>query len=72
MSKILKETCSLCGGHVPEQCDGREFELVYYTRSRRLCKGRDGIFKKKNGQYYYHYVMGHGGEWDTEVMEKKN
>jgi len=70
MARILKHICTLCGGQIPEKCDGKEFKLVEYNWSRNLCKGRDGIFlNEKDGKYYYHFVRGHGQEWDTEVIE---
>lgn len=72
MAIISQPTCSNCGQKVPEQCDGRVFKLKKYTDppydKMRYCKGGDGIFLGKDGKYYYHFVMGHGTDWNTEAI----
>jgi len=63
MSKIQRLVCEICN---QVDCDGVVYVAVNktnrnYMSQRRVCKNIEDV-EKRNGEYYYHWVMAHGIE----------
>jgi hypothetical protein len=71
--KRLIAVCTICG---EESCDGKEYMYPDQIPENRgkgapdtTCTSQTFV---KNGKRYIHIVMGHGCEWDVEVIPKED
>lgn len=63
MAKIL--VCEKCKR---EKCDGILYKIKGDKSKFTFCENDENAFWK-NGVLMYHYIMGHGNEWN-EIAEK--
>jgi hypothetical protein len=69
------QICTHCKKQVPDKCDGVLYFIKEWGRHRKICKGEmkeDGTWRTIKGKPYYHYVRGHGEEWDVELFNVRS
>ena len=65
---------SVCSRCRRRECDGKEWRVpdglwtpIGRAAAFKVCTSETSV--KEDGKRYFHYVMGHGNEWDVEVQE---